>query len=279
MKNNHASSLFHYTARQDVLESILSTGLRVSYSREQITDNIFIALPMISFCDIPLECCEEHRQKYGSFAIGINKKWMIANFGNFLSPVHYVLTDEPIIGAYRHHLDYTKAVSCFKAFMNRKEKQGAKQITIKGPNGILYTGYAGFLNSRQDRSVLLHFNNRLYAQDYANYALGITKNYYCRHKGTSFCAYDEYEWRIVIPEDAEFDTIISKWFWNEKEYETWKQTNGNSFLGNIKIEIPISSIDYIIVPDNDSSEAIKNLLIKEGKFEAISKICIISDIS
>ena len=82
MRNSHSSSLFHFTRHQEVLESILSTGLRVSYSGEQITEDIFIGIPMISFCDIPPQCCEEHREKYGDYAIGINKEWMIDHLGD-----------------------------------------------------------------------------------------------------------------------------------------------------------------------------------------------------
>ena len=41
---------------------------------------------MISFCYIPFECGEEHRNKYGNYAIGLNKRWMIDSYGDLLSP-------------------------------------------------------------------------------------------------------------------------------------------------------------------------------------------------
>ena len=116
MKNSHSSSLFHFTRNFNSLVSIIQEGFRFSYSGEQITrasisgvpptDNIFVALPMISFCDIPIELCEEHRSKYGDYAIGINKDQLIKHTGGLLSPVHYTLTDNPIRGAYTHHKAY-----------------------------------------------------------------------------------------------------------------------------------------------------------------------------
>lgn len=55
MNNSHSDTLFHYTKQLDSLISILKEGLRVSYSGEQITEDIFIGIPMVSFCDIPVQ--------------------------------------------------------------------------------------------------------------------------------------------------------------------------------------------------------------------------------
>lgn len=86
MRNSHTNILFHYTKTLYSLSYILKEGFRVSYSKERISDNIFIAIPMISFCYIPFECGEEHRNKYGNYAIGLNKRWMIDSYGDLLSP-------------------------------------------------------------------------------------------------------------------------------------------------------------------------------------------------
>lgn len=73
-KNSHTSSLFHYTKNQNSLFSILKDGLKVSYCREMISDTVMIAIPMVSFCDLPLSRCLEHREKYGRYAVGIKKE-------------------------------------------------------------------------------------------------------------------------------------------------------------------------------------------------------------
>lgn len=72
--NSHTSSLFHFMRRQNTLLSILRDGLKLSYCSEIITDNISLGIPMVSFCDIPLLSCREHRSKYGLYAIGFSKK-------------------------------------------------------------------------------------------------------------------------------------------------------------------------------------------------------------
>lgn len=72
--NSHTSTLFHFTKKQDTLLSILRDGLRVSYCAERINDAIALGIPMVSFCDIPLMSCGEHRSKYGLYAIGFSKR-------------------------------------------------------------------------------------------------------------------------------------------------------------------------------------------------------------
>lgn len=56
-----------------MLLSILRDGIKISYCSEIICDNITIGVPMVSFCDIPLMSCSEHRSKYGLYAIGFSK--------------------------------------------------------------------------------------------------------------------------------------------------------------------------------------------------------------
>lgn len=71
--NSHTSSLFHFTRKQDTLLSILRNGLKFSYCSEIISGDISLGIPMVSFCDIPLLSCGEHRSKYGLYAIGFSK--------------------------------------------------------------------------------------------------------------------------------------------------------------------------------------------------------------
>lgn len=71
--NSHTSTLFHFTRRPESLLSILRDGLKFSYCSEKVTEEISLGIPMISFCDIPLLSCGEHRSKYGLYAIGFSK--------------------------------------------------------------------------------------------------------------------------------------------------------------------------------------------------------------
>lgn len=267
MINNHTSSLFHYTDKLDNLISILKEGFRVSYCAEQITDTIFIAIPMVSFCDIPLECNAEHRSKYGSYAIGVNKAWMIDEYRELLSPVHYVINEEPILGAWHHHLNYLKAVEYINKYEDRKRKQGRKLAKVIIDNEHIYEGYAGFLANPNDRKTLLMLNDLFHAQGYANYSLGITKNYICKHKGKNFCAYDECEWRILIPEDRTLNGITTKWFWSKDEYMNWKSTRNNYFVDGVTLAVKHEFVDYIVIKnDCEKSTILSNFQETEGKY-------------
>lgn len=260
MRNSHTGTLFHYTRTLESLSSILKEGLRVSYSKERISADIFIAIPMVSFCDIPFECCEEHREKYGRYAIGLNKKWMIDSYGDLLSPVHYVLRDEPIRGAWRHHENYLKADETLKRYEVRKKAAGEEKIKVTGPSGIVYEGYAGRLNNKEDCKVLLAVNDLFHAREYANYSLGITKNYTCSHNGKDFCAYDECEWRILVPEDKEANGNTSKWFWTESDYNAWRSDRENSFLDGFTFPVETESVDYIVIQSEKERSLITSVL-------------------
>lgn len=72
--NSHTSTLFHFTKKQNTLLSILRDGLKFSYCTERVNDFTAMGIPMVSFCDIPLMSCREHRSKYGLYAIGFSKE-------------------------------------------------------------------------------------------------------------------------------------------------------------------------------------------------------------
>ena len=85
--------LFHFT-KFDRLLSIIKNGFYPRYNLEHtfLSDlfdrpSAIEAIPMVCFCDIPLNVVYEHSSKYGSCAIGLNKKWG-EKYG--LSPVIYV---------------------------------------------------------------------------------------------------------------------------------------------------------------------------------------------
>lgn len=110
--NPHSSSLFHFTKKKTTFKSILTNGLRYSFAFEEFPDsivnNIFchglfpfvsnddensgkgFAIPMISFCDIPLTRVHTHSKRYGKFAIGINKDYLCHIYEEFINPVLYV---------------------------------------------------------------------------------------------------------------------------------------------------------------------------------------------
>lgn len=85
-----AHAVFHYTGCFDHLANILANGFYPSYCKETIHRGTFIeeyAIPMVSFCDIPLSQVKDHIEKYGPYAIGLSLNWAVQNH---LNPVQYL---------------------------------------------------------------------------------------------------------------------------------------------------------------------------------------------
>ena len=92
------NSVIHYTEKIDNLKSILNCeGFRLKYCTEELEINLEVpissAIPMISFCDIPLSEVKNHIDSYGSYGIGLSKNWAKKNG---LNPVLYLEKDSKI---------------------------------------------------------------------------------------------------------------------------------------------------------------------------------------
>jgi hypothetical protein len=87
-----SNSIIHYTKKFEILLKILEEGFKVTYCVEAVRSAVLkfkvkMAVPMISFCDIPFSDFEAHINSYGSFGIGLSKKWATKNG---LNPVLYL---------------------------------------------------------------------------------------------------------------------------------------------------------------------------------------------
>lgn len=108
-----ASSLLHFTKSKSSLLGILEKGFRYSYCYEEYNKAIIfnnnnkdyakffigengtkrgVAIPMISFCDIPLLRAQEHAKYYGKYIIGIDKGYAEDLYSR-LNPVLYVFSN------------------------------------------------------------------------------------------------------------------------------------------------------------------------------------------
>jgi len=98
----NSSTLFHFTRKFTNIKKIVQKGLRFSYCFESLPKEVIlnellpasrnfpkdikigddskeygVAIPMVCFCDIPLLRVNEHKQKYGNYAIGVDKDFLL----------------------------------------------------------------------------------------------------------------------------------------------------------------------------------------------------------
>ena len=157
------SSLFHFTREFGTFRQIITEGLRFSYCYEPFgeivakqgwdielkkSDKVLnckgIAIPMISFCDIPLLRTREHRKKFGDYMIGFNREALI-NVVNatkyMLNPVQYRC--HPFFDEQLEELSIQK--SCFISQIESSEmpiggieiRKGEKRDEMKFSNLIM----------------------------------------------------------------------------------------------------------------------------------------------
>ncbi len=90
-----SNTLFHFTSSLDNLVGILTNEFQPHYSLEDFSvlrkkppkDDMALAFPMVSFCDIPLSQASNHMSTYGPYALGLTKAW---GQKRGLTPVMYV---------------------------------------------------------------------------------------------------------------------------------------------------------------------------------------------
>ena len=90
VKHLSANTLFHFTKTHENILSILENEFYPNYSLEDwkpLSGKTHpIAIPMVSFCDIPLSQISNHTKHYGNYALGLKKEWGIKNK---INPVLY----------------------------------------------------------------------------------------------------------------------------------------------------------------------------------------------
>ena len=96
-----SNSVIHFTDKKESLHGILLNNFKLSYCIEElILDDkpISFAVPIVSFCDIPLSEIKNHIDKYGHYGLGLTKNWAIKKK---LNPVLYMQTNSQLSASYR----------------------------------------------------------------------------------------------------------------------------------------------------------------------------------
>jgi hypothetical protein len=103
-----SNTLFHFTSGIDHIISIFKDRFfRPNLSLEDLsflTIEEKVAIPMISFCDIPLSQTKAHMRVYGYYGIGLSKSW---GQKNGVSPVLYTYQGSPLTASLSQCLVWT----------------------------------------------------------------------------------------------------------------------------------------------------------------------------
>jgi Putative abortive phage resistance protein AbiGi, antitoxin len=96
-----SNTLIHFTKSKESLLGILQDNFKIFYCKESIQldqKKLALAVPMVSFCDIPLSEIKDHISKYGNYGIGITKEW---GKKMKLNPVLYFSSESSLSVSYK----------------------------------------------------------------------------------------------------------------------------------------------------------------------------------
>jgi hypothetical protein len=228
-----SNTLFHFTSSVDNLISILRKDFIPRFSLENYSELLpnlpkfmkKIAIPMVCFCDIPLSLISEHISEYGSYGIGLTKKWGIKNK---INPVIYAIKDTALC-EYLNEIDkiFTRTLHELEEYY-RKIKKPFNYNDI-----MLTTEIFGHVKPYEGRSSKTR-KNKIF--------------------------YNEREWRY-IPSMSNFSNNKIDYRLYENEYNEIKRrelANKNIEHASIKLEFEPKDIKYLIVKkDNEIYNLIK----------------------
>lgn len=267
--NPNASSCLHFTKRISTLKLILRDGIRHSYAFEEFPIDVIqnfinetsqavslvkplysnsdcgMAIPMVSFCDIPITRASKHSKVYGKYVIGLDKSFLLKYFKHLFNPVIYVNCEE-----------LKEAVTFFSSERIRTMDR-ALEFLAKNPECL---DSKIFSSEQSARSIIESMpetfqkeqEQRINETFYSNILLALYKPVRGKDTyGNDRMFYDEREWRSFIP--------------NLEDQHGWlKACTREQFLeqrGTLNKQIETFHHAYIKIPLN-CLDAITHIIVK-----------------
>lgn len=306
--NPNSNSLFHFTSKISVFKKILKNGLRYSFAFEAFPESIInnvvfsgfssatiedvesleqgFAMPMISFCDIPLTRVNSHSKRYGKYAIGISKDFLCDIYKDFINPVFYA--DSPSIYESINTLSLAHGIalrSLLSQLINNDDEDVKKMCEYLIKNSPKA--------KEQTKLLPLELQNLLNTTIDLNFAINVIVSllkptYGVNIENKKQCFYDEREWRAVMPNypDSPFE---KQWCISREEFKSMRDKLNNRLNQeeNAFITIPshwFNQINHIIVPKEKDIVGITDFIcssktlfgqddfVEEEKLHLITKI-------
>lgn len=221
--------LFHFTKSLDVLISIIKNGF---YPRCAVEDVHFampnlskeqskMGIPMVCFCDMPLNLSTIHRSQYGKYGIALSKEWGIEKG---IAPVHYVIENSSENKSFIKLERFVHSIIC-------DYKEVCKKANIP------------FYEEKINEDLI----NIMF--DY----IGNLKFYSENNDSKPY--YDEREWRYLVPfYDGNDQKVSNRLLYDDLNDEARKKKFNDEMAKRYKITFEISDISQIILPQHDDIE-------------------------
>ena len=279
MTEVNAGSLFHYTGKIDVLLKIIEKGIRYSYSAEEFDNDIIfaledggkthlcrlvedvntprvIAMPMVSFCDIPISRIAKHQERYGKYCIGLDKTAFLKNWKGRISPVTYY----PNLEFRDYFLLLSEMLDKVGNFDRTALSDYCKRLT-KG-KGVI-EGAAALNQDETARTYLNQESDFSKLKCFATQVLAVTKPLVSSEGAAN---YDEREWRAYTLNGLNGDDW-GKWEILKRSNHKDRKSQLNDILTNekkayirIKASVIPKVISYIIVSKENERKTIIDYL-------------------
>lgn len=227
-----SEQLIHFVKEKQYLIQILNHNFYPRICCEDAITSLFksnVYVPMKCFCDIPLECIQEHIAIYGEYGIGFSRQWGV-KIG--LNPVIYYNERSPYI-------------------------QNIKKIYNDYISRINNTNKDTQCSNIAEMIRILKSSFTMYKPIYGKYKRNL--------KGGEYNFYDEREWRYILPaitstaylQGDNLPQELIEHYNGVKKDEMWKK--GKLELEN-QIEFSYDDIDFVIIPSAcDINEIIEAL--------------------
>ena len=239
MKILSTNELFHFT-KFEYLKSILSEkGFYPRFNLEILLMNpnkekqvTIFPIPMVCFCDIPLNLTEIHRKRYGNCAIALREDWKTRKK---INPVFYIKPESYVANTIS---DITNSLEKLFPYMVSENNELTAELN----------------KVRNNFMTLINFTKNHENKNIKNYNFGVGKIQQEKRK-----YYDEKEWRY-IPEFNE----------NSKELELCEHdfkipnllNQANKKLEKHKLTFESSDIDFVIVNSLEEKKELEIIINK-----------------
>jgi len=278
----NSSTLFHLTKKNADLKRIVQKGLRFSYCLETYKEKIKkennvgeesseygVAIPMVCFCDIPLLRINDHRHKFGSYAIGFDKDIISKFYNHILNPVWYIDSN-----------NVSDTIPHFSEMVRESDSSVLEFISEYSKNPTLNAQYEkdGQDAITKNDELMGKFLQNINDKYFGNTLLGFSKPYGCNESNNKYtCYHDEKEWR-AIKHDKEDENAIWMWdvnkdvFYSNREKWNKKIESGKDGFITILKGWQYQAITHIIVKTENQIQFMINLIMNSRLLFGISKI-------